>query len=246
MENEEIISAENQEQMPMSKKEMFLNRLKEKYPDMDEEQQYEALLNELDEHEKNKKALSEIDKKLNEHPRAAVFLASIMDGVHPLVASKRYFSEDEMAIEEGTPEYDELINAEKERIAEMEEKTAKQVEYEKNLSQSEADVEAFKVEKEMSDEDFNAFIAQVVELTGQLFEGKLTKDLLKIYHDGLRFENEISLAEERGRISARNEKIKTEKKMSMGDGLPSVKVSAPVKSEMTKRKLPIRKSAWDA
>lgn len=227
-----------------SNKDALLSRLQAMYPDMDEETMYGKFMEFMDDMDRASKAHAELGKKLTQHPRAALMLADVMDGKHPKVAMKRYYADND---EESDEELEaQILEAERERLAEEQEMEGMKAEYEQNLANSATDIEEFKTSKNLTDETFAEFLEAFIGLTGDLLSGKLNRELLEIAWKGRNYESdmasEIPLAEERGRISARNEKIEVEKKRMEGDGLPIVGSSTPKIKETT---IPIRRSVWE-
>lgn len=241
--DEEILE---QQETPKSNKEVVLSRLQAMFPDVDEETMYGKFMEFMDDMDRASKAHAELGQKLTAHPKAALMLGEMLDGRHPAVAMKRYFSDDELTIGEDEEGYEELINAERERIAEHEERESLKAEYAQNLSESEESVKAFQEEKGLSEEEFSAFMESAIEITADLLSGKLNPTLLETLWKGRNYDtdiaNETSLAEERGKLSERNTKIEEKKKRMEGDGLPVVTSSTSKSKEFV---IPTRKSAWE-
>jgi hypothetical protein len=249
MENKEL-NTEQVEQVEQaapsqSNKDAVLSRIQAMYPDVDEETMYQNFMEFMDNMDRASKAHAELGQKLTQHPRAALMLADVMDGKHPKVAMKRYFADNEDDMdEEGLEE--EILNAERERIADEAQSAEMKAQYEQNLAESAADVQAFKEAKGATDEEFTEFLESCVEMTGDLLSGRLNTTLLENLWKGRKYDsdlaNETSMAEERGRISERNTKIEAQKKQMKGDGLPNIG-SASINKVNPVR--PLRKSAWE-
>jgi len=243
MENEEL----NNQPEVKSNKDLMMERLQGMHPDMDEESMYGEHLKHMDNMDRASKAHAELGEKLTAHPRVALMLADVMDGTHPKVAMARYFNSNE---EEGESEPEDMeaqiLEAEKLRLAEEQETKAMKAEFEQNLANSSADIQAFKESKNLTDEQFGEFIETCVEMEADLLAGKLNTQLLNVLWNGKNYEsdmkNETSLAEERGRISERNAKIEAQKKRMAGDGLPATPTSNGKSKNL---EMPSRTSAWD-
>ena len=234
-----------EEVIQKSNKDALLERLQKMFPDVDEETMYANFMEFMDDMERASNAHAMLNEKLTQHPKAGLMLADMMDGKHPAVAIKRHFGE-ELEIEEGSEEYEALLTAERERLADEEASGAMKAEYETNLSESAEAVRMFKEEKGLDDAQFADFMESAVELTGDLLSGKLNTTLLNILWKGKNYDtdiaNETSIAEQRGLIAGRNEKIEERKRKMAGDGLPNV-TSSSVK---TKTPIPVpRGSVWD-
>lgn len=229
----------------LSNKDAILARLQKMFPDVDEETMYGNFMEFMDDMERASNAHSMLNEKLTQYPKAGLMLADMMDGKHPAVAIKRHFGE-EMEIEEGSEEYEALLTAERERLADEEAAGTMKAEYQTNLEESKEAVRMFKEEKGLDDEGFQEFVESAVEMTGDLLSGKLNTTLLNVMWKGRKYDtdmaNETSIAEERGLTRGRNEKIEERKRKMAGDGLPNV-ASSSVK---TKTPIPApRGSAWD-
>jgi hypothetical protein len=229
-----------------SNKDAIMERLQKMFPDVDEETMYGNFMEFMDDMERASSAQSMLNDKLTQYPKAGLMLADMMDGRHPAVAIKRHFG-DEMDIEEGSEEYEALLTAERERLADEETSGAMKAEYEQNLIESAEAVKTFKDEKGLDDEGFQDFVESAVELTADLLSGKLNATLLNILWKGKNYDtdiaNETGIAEQRGLVAGRNEKIEERKRKLAGDGLPNVSSSS------IKTKTPIpepRGSVWDA
>lgn len=229
----------------LSNKDAILQRLQKMFPDVDEETMYGNFMEFMDDMERASNAHSMLNDKLTQYPKAGLMLADMMDGKHPAVAIKRHFG-DELEIEEGSKEYEALLTAERERLADEEASGAMKAEYQTNLEESKEAVRMFKEEKGLDDEQFQEFLESAVEMTGDLLAGKLNPTLLNVLWKGKNYDtdlaNETGIAEERGLVKGRNEKIEERKRKMAGDGLPNVSSSA-VKKEIP---LPnLRGSVWD-
>ena len=240
---EEMVTPEAAEKL--SNKDAILQRLQKMFPDVDEETMYGNFMEVMDDMERASGAHSMLNEKLTQYPKAGLMLADMMDGKHPAVAIKRHFG-DELEIEEGSEEYEALLTAERERLADEEASGTMKAEYEQNLAESAEAVRMFKEEKGLDDEQFQEFMESAVEMTGDLLSGKLNTTLLNVLWKGKNYDtdiaNETGIAEERGLIKGRNEKIEERKRKMVGDGLPNVSSSA-VK---TKTPIPVpRGSVWD-
>lgn len=229
----------------LSNKDAIMERLQKMFPDVDEETMYGNFMEFMDDMERASGAHSMLNEKLTQYPKAGLMLADMMDGKHPAVAIKRHFGE-EMEIEEGSEEYEALLTAERERLADEEASGTMKAEYEQNLSESAEAVRMFKEEKGLDDEQFSEFMESAVEMTGDLLSGKLNTTLLNVLWKGKNYDtdlaNETGIAEERGLVKGRNEKIEERKRKMTGDGLPNVS-STSIKKEIP---LPnLRGSVWD-
>jgi hypothetical protein len=232
---------------PQSKREAFLNHLKEKYPDMDEDAMYGQHMEDLEGLGKMSEAHTALQNKLLEHPKGAMMLADIMGGTHPAVAMKRHYSDEELSVEEGSPEYEQLLEAEKARIEEEGSSKKAQATYEENLEKSEAIVSAFQEKEGMSDEEVTDLFRTITQHTEALLTGNFTEEMLDFYKNGINHDKDTQIAKEQGEIGARNQNIDAQLEKQKGDGLPVVRSAAPVEAPKEDNGFSFtkRQSAWD-
>ena len=217
---------------PRSANELFTERIKARYPDRDYESNpdevYNASMEGYDaEHEKVKSMTSSnktIAERMMKDPKAAAALAEFMEGKPLPAALKKYFTDEELAMNEGEEGYEEYIGAIKEREAREASNAAMQQEYEDNLLASQSVAEQFSQEKGMSPEEFDTFIqAATDKVVSPLLKGILSQEMLETLYLGMNYQKDVTTAEEVGRIKGKNEKIvENRKSMQKSDGLPEV------------------------
>lgn len=174
-----------------SNKDAIIARLQKMFPDVDEETMYGNFMEFMDDMERASEAHSQLNQKLTQYPKAGLMLADMMEGKHPAVAIKRHFGEELDIEDEESEEYKALINAERERMADMETSQQMQAEYEQNLAESAEAVRQFKEEKNLDVNAFAEFIASAVECIRTCcvrtccprnIDNTLTNSSLKIHH----------------------------------------------------------------
>lgn len=229
-----------------SNKDAIIARLQKMFPDVDEETMYGNFMEFMDDMERASEAHSQLNQKLTQYPKAGLMLADMMEGKHPAVAIKRHFGEELDIEDEESEEYKELINAERERMADMETSQQMQAEYEQNLAESAEAVRQFKEEKNLDENAFAEFVASAVEMTNDLLSGKLNATLLNVLWKGKNYDtdiaNETNIAEQRGIAKARNEKYEERRRKMAGDGLPAIS-STTISTKPPVA--PIRPSVWE-
>lgn len=110
---------------------------------------------------------------------------------------------------------------------------------EKNRNTNQRSVEAFKNDHSMDSNSFDKFADQVNPFIEELGAGLTSKNFMNLLYKGLNYDTDIKKANEEGVIKGRNEKIKTEKRKRVGDGLPELTSSsnAPTQAENEKRSM---------
>lgn len=213
---------------PKTAKDLFKERLQAKYPEKDFSNEDELYTTSMEGYDKEHEAMKDVKAKnsalmerMMADPKAAAALAEFLDGKPLPVALKKYFNEDELAMQEGEQGYEEYLEAIKERTEREAGNQQAQQEYEANLEASRANVEAFAQEKGMSPEEFDTFMEQATDKTiAPLLKGNITPELLEILYKGMNYEADVAQAQEVGRIAGKNEKITETRRTKKADGLP--------------------------
>ena len=203
-----------------------LAHLIEGYNSDDEEKSSELLTKYLNDNNDQKAKLAEA---LKNDPRIAQLLSDIVSGKKNAAgALARYFGKDFLSAEEGSPEYEAIIQAEEERKAEQEATEASKNEYQSNLDKSMPEVEAYCQEKGYSINDFldNAWN----RLIQPVLSGLYSKEICEFIDKGLNYDNDVNDASEAGYVKGRNENIHKMKE-EKGDGMPKLTGSETVKEK---------------
>ena len=216
-----------------TKREMFFDNLKKKYPERefaDEDEFYGASMEGYDaEHDyrKNTEATNkEFFDKLQENPDVALFIGSILNK-ESFGKALSYLS-DVLPFDEDSDDfkaYNESVSQRKAKLAEAE---AAADEYENNLRESANTLQEFAEENDMTPEEATEFVQNITTtISEKLFSGKIDKDFLSNFYKAQNYDKDLMVAKEAGTIQGRNEKIDTKKKMlGKGDGLPNIRSSA--------------------
>jgi hypothetical protein len=157
---------------------------------------------------------------LQQDPRLAQALSDMMNGKRGAPASLvRYFGRDLLNAEEGTPEYDEIAAAEKERQAELEAQKASVAEYNKNIDASKAVLDQFAADNKLNlDEFLDKVYNQIID---PIFNGVYTPELLTMLNNAINYDADIESARRAGEVGGRNMKIE-QMKGKQGDGMPAI------------------------
>lgn len=235
-ENENV--NQNQEEPKKSKREIFNERLKTKYPDReyaDDEALFGQIGEDYDDYENRLGQYKEREDKMSEmfarDPRAAQFVRDMADGKDPWIAVIERVGSDgvielmndpekKAAREEANAAYAEQLAKEKELEAE----------YEKNQAESIA------LREQMDAQYGEALVDEALAVIDQIFKdalvGKITKETFDLAMKVVNREAELENARSEGEIAGKNAKIEeTLRQQKSGDGIPamggSVNSSAP-------------------
>ena len=103
----------------------------------------------------NDRSREQMAEALSSDPRLAQVMGDIVGKKRGAGASfARYFGKDLLSAEEGTPEWDELQQAEKERQDEIIASTKRAEEYNRNIEASQPILEKFAKDKQIDIDDF--------------------------------------------------------------------------------------------
>ncbi len=220
-----------------SKKELLLERLQSKYPDMDlsdEEGLYGAIVGDYDNYESTVAKSKEIDDKLTgmfeNNPQFAGMFLSVLNGDrNPILTMIETYGEDfrsylddpenAMDIAEANAKFVERLNAEKD----LESK------YEKNLEQSLKIADEIEASGEYTSEQVDLAFKSVLDDANRAIMGEINREMLETKLKGLNHDNDIQEAVNDATVRTRNQKIEATKK-NLKDELPMIdgKGAAPV------------------
>lgn len=208
----------------------------------DEEAMYEDMLSYRKNNDESRRRISDM---LSENPQLAQVLSDIANKKRGAGAAfARYFGKDMLNAEEGTPEWDEIQQAEKERNEELLSIRKRGEDYDANIEASKPILDQFGKEYGVNVDEFldNAY-SKIIE---PIFLGKYDKDLLIRLKNALDYENDVESSFNAGKAAGRNERIEDMRKANIGDGLPRMGSSAGMQPAQGVKK-PIRRggSVWN-
>lgn len=175
----------------------------------------EALMQHLRVNHEQNERLAEV---LERDPRLAQMLVDMIEGkrnAHSAMA--RYFGRSIMNIDEGSPEFEEMVQADEERRNEVLRAAAERKDYENNLRASRGVIENFCSERGYEPADFmNAVWDRLVM---PILSGNYTYDVCTALEHAINYEQDVEDAFAAGDIKGRNTNIQRMKE-DFGDGLP--------------------------
>lgn len=226
---EEAVEAEKR-----SNRDVYLDRMRSRFPDVDfedEEARYGAYLGYDDDLNDRYGRLEESDRKMKElfgrDPRFMDMMYDIsVRGEDAPVSFARHFGD---MMEEDLRDPDvakRVAEANRERIQakarEEEESERLRAEHDQNLEESGRVISAFAEEHELSDEEMGELVDLFVRISDEGLTGKIREETLDLLRKGKQYDADVSAAESRGLVDGRNERISLERRREGGDGLPHV------------------------
>lgn len=188
----------------------------------DEESVYDDMLSYRKDNDESRKRISDM---LSENPQLAQVLSDIANKKRGAGAAfARYFGKDLLNAEEGTPEWDEIQQAEKERNEELMALRKRGSDYDANIEASKPVLDEFGKANGINVDDFlDEAYNKIIE---PIFLGKYDMDLLKRLRNALAYEGDMESSFNAGKAAGRNERIEDMRKANVGDGMPRMGSSA--------------------
>ena len=231
----------NTENQPVKgKRDLFLARFKDKYPDKnfeDDEELFGQISDDYDDYDRQIGEYQGREESLNKmfaaDPRSASFVASWADGEDPAVGLVRLFGDEIRDALDDPEKLDAIAEANKEYVERVAKNKQLEEEYQDNLQESLKMLEAYQQEHGLTDEQIDnamEYLGQVVAdgIVGKFSVPSLEFALKAINHDG-----DVEAASYEGEVRGKNAKIEERlRKGSRGDGTAKLdgrnsSVSAP-------------------
>jgi hypothetical protein len=197
----------------------------------------EALIEHLDGLEEYQKRGQEVNAKLisvfESEPIIADIVNAVIKGASTREALALHFDPEDLAAIEGDPDYDGWKKNSEERTKKLQEKQAREAEYGENLNYSQAQIQEFAQENNLTDEAAEKFLNQLDDVLGDLYKGRVSKQFLSMMQKALNYESDVQGARETGEITGRNENIEAKKASvkKSGDNLPDIKAASTPETE---------------
>lgn len=175
--------------------------------------------NELLQHLHNNREQNEIlANALDEDPRLAQMLMDVIKGERNAHSSlARYFGRSMVQLEEGTPEFEEMLMADDERRNEVRRIASERREYEENLQSSKPVIERFCAERGYNPSEFMELVWERVVMP--IMSGNYTQETCLALEHAVNYEKDVEDAFAAGDIKGRNTNIQRMKE-NFGDGMP--------------------------
>lgn len=217
-------------QQVKSKKDLFNERLKSRYPDKefnDEEaiygqisDDYDDFDNRLSKYQEHEKALSDM---FTADPRSAHFLMEWKDGNDPVIALVRQFGTDIKDAIDDPERLEEIAAANKEYVDRVAKEQELEDEYQKNLQESLAYLDTFQKESGLSDDEVDDVMAFLVNIVKDGIMGKFTPESIDMAKKAINHDVDVEEANMEGEVRGKNARIEEKlRKNNRGDGTASL------------------------
>lgn len=243
---------QNESQAVAKKRDMFLNRMKSKYPDRnfdDEEVLFGQINDDYDGYDKTTADLSAENEEYKKRekalgdmfvgdPRKAKFMTDMRDGVDPAISLLRLFGDDITDIINDPAKQEEVAAANKEYADRITEEKNYEQEYAKNLDASLAYAQQLQ-DKGVPEEKVDAAFALLLKIAQDGLKGIFAPESFELAMKANGYDKDVQAAGEDGEVRGRNAKIDEKlRKSKRGDGLaPLAGQNGAPASDMPKRDL---------
>ena len=181
----------------------------------------------------NETANQQIIDAVESEPVLGAVIADVIKGMTFRAAIARHFDPEDLAAEEGDPDFESIEANKAERLAKKSENETYLQELQQNIQDSQAQIESFAEENGMDEESKASFLGNVNQVLTDAYNGKISKDFLARMYTAENHEKEVAAAAENALIEGKNmaidEKLAIEKMNKEGDGLPAI-TAAPISS----------------
>lgn len=219
--------AENQS--PKSKRDQYVERLKNKYPDRkyaDDEALFGQINDDYDDYEKQigdyKGREDQLTNMFAKDPRSAQFIADMANGKDPIIGMLEAIGIDGMTDLINNPEkQSEYAEANKKFMERLSKEKSLEEEYESNLAESMRQLEQIQQERGLSDENVDAAMDMILHIASEAILGKFSPETIDLALKATGYDAAVDNARTEGQIAGRNQKIDEQlRKPKSGDGMP--------------------------
>lgn len=208
------------------KRDMFLARIREKYPDKnfdDEEALYGQISDDYDDYDNQLNEYKDRENTLNEmfasDPRSATFLSSWRDGEDPAIGLVRLFGDEIKDALDDPEKLDAIAEANKEYVERVAKSKELEDEYKANLEQSIANLEQIQQEKGLSDEEVDEVMQVLGQIVADGLVGKFSAESFELAQKAVNHDRDVESAGYEGEVRGKNTQIEEKlRKRNAGDG----------------------------
>lgn len=224
------MTADNEQQQVMNKRDALRKRLSDRYPDKDfsdDEVLAGQVSDDYDQYDKDLSGYKEREEGFKNmflsDPRSAAFVTAWRKGEDPVIALIRQFG-DEFKDALDNPELtDKLAAANKEYVDRVAANKKLEEEYNKNIDQTLADLQKIQEEEGLSDSDVDDVMELLESISHDGIVGKFTPESIRMAIKAIKHDDDVADAQEEGEVMGKNAKIEEKlKKRAKGDGLPQL------------------------
>ena len=240
------------EEKEPSKREAFLNKMKGRMPDVNfdsenPEERYGAFDSYDEEREGKLGKYKENDEKLKgifgKDPRFASFMGEVAGGGDTTTSFVKNFGRDALDASGDETKMEGIKKANEEYLARVADSKKLMDEQDANMKASAEAMSKFKKDKGMDDKSFGEFIDKCYGVVENALKGNLDESFLETMYKGMNYEKDLRDAADAGVVEGRNQKIDTELKKNVGDGIPSI-TSGGATGEPKAKRIPIKRDFY--
>ncbi len=224
--------AENQAQAtPKSKRDMFGERLKKKYPDReyaDDEALFGQINDDYDDYDNQISQFKERESRLTDlfskDPRNAQFITDMAKGKDPWIAVIERLGIDGITDLMNDPEKQKVYaEANKRYVERLAKEKGLEDEFFANIAESMKVLEQVQQEKNLGDETIDAAWELVLRIANEAVVGKFTAETIEMALNAITHDADVTNARTEGTVAGRNSKIDEKlRKPKAGDGQPNL------------------------
>lgn len=213
-----------------SNRERQLERLKAKYPDKDfpdDEALFGQIVEDYDGYDKELSGYREREKSISDlfasDPRSASFLTDWRNGEDPIVSLVRKFGDDFKEALEDPEQQEALAAANKEYAERIAREAQYEGEYQRNITETLATLEALQADEGLSDADIDSAMDFLVDIMRNGLLGKFSRESITMALKAIRHDTDVEQADREGEVRGRNAKIEEKlRRVRESDGTANI------------------------
>ncbi len=231
-----------------SKRDLFGERLKKKYPDReyaDDDALFGQINDDYDEYDNQLSQYKERESRLTDlfskDPRSAQFITDMAKGNDPWLAVIERLGIDGVTDLMNDPSKQaEYAEANKKYVERLAKEKSLEEEYQKNFAESMNLLEQIQQEKQLGDETIDAAMDLVMRIANEAIVGKFTAETINMALNAVNHDADVQNARTEGTVAGRNAKIDEKlRKPKTGDGTPNLAGSNNAPTRQSKRAMNI-------
>lgn len=213
-----------------TKRDMFMERMKGKYPDRefaDDETVFGQINDDYDEYDNELSGYREREKQFTDmftsDPRSASLLNRWREGEDPAVELVRLFGSDVRDAIDDPEKQEKMAEANKEYLDRLAKEKELEDIYQSNISESLESINALQSEMSLSDEDVDSAMALLITIVRDGVVGKFTPESIKMALKAIKHDEDVANADHEAEVRGKNARVTEElRKPTMGDGMPQM------------------------
>jgi len=162
---------------------------------------------------------------MSDNPNLSKVMADMAKGAKFEEALPRYYDTQGMVLEEGDPDYTKWEAANKDRMFRYKEDLDRETQLENNRVKSQATIQEWFDNKELSDTDKGEYGTFVKETLARAYEGEVTQEFLNKMYYAMKYKDDVAGAAAAGEVKGKNATIVEDDALvegRNGDGIPSI------------------------